>query len=57
MFTNLTIAVLVGISATAWAYAKANRSTGGNTSTALISAVIVGGLSLLATWILLSILS
>lgn len=57
MFTNLTIAILVAISATAWSYAKAQRQTGGNTTTAIISASVVGVLALIATWILLSVLA
>lgn len=40
--SNVLIAFLVSISATAWIYNKFMRSTGGNTKNAVISAAVAG---------------
>lgn len=42
MFSNLTIGILAGIGFGGWVYAKLQRSTGGNTQSSLIGAVLSG---------------
>ena len=58
--SNVLIAFLVSISATAWIYNKFMRSTGGNTKNAVISAAVAGvaififmllALMLIASWL------
>lgn len=53
MFSNLTIGFLFGAGFAAWVYSKVNRSTGGNTQSALIVAGCAGvGAMVLVTIIL-----
>lgn len=56
MLSAVVVSFLVGVSVTAWSFARANRSTGGNTQTAITAAAVAGGLAFLATLIMLNIL-
>lgn len=42
MFSNVLIAFLVSVGATAWIYNKFMRSTGGNTKNSVVSAAVAG---------------
>jgi hypothetical protein len=55
MFSNVTIALLVSVSAAAWIYAKTQRSTGNNTQTSLTVAGISAGILFILTLIVLGL--
>jgi hypothetical protein len=53
MFSNVTIGLIFAIGFGGWVYAKINRSTGGNTTSAL---TVAGGAGLIAFLLIVIIL-
>lgn len=56
MFSNLTIALLVGLSFAGWVYAKIQRQTGGNIRSSLTVAGISGAALALVTYFILDMI-
>jgi hypothetical protein len=54
MLSNVTVALLFGIGAGAWIYAKTYRGSGGNNKSALTVAGIGGGLLFLLVLMILT---
>ena len=56
MLSGFVVGIMFALGAGAWVYSKVYRSTGGNTSNALIVAAIAGGAAFLLTLTLFTFL-
>ncbi len=56
MFSGFVIGLLVGLSSSAWIYAKALRRTGGNNQSALITAGLAGLTAFIITLTVVSLI-